>query len=232
MEELESGNHELVRKLHEESFRALRDVGDPYYQSYREIGYGLYLVRNDAVEEGRALLEKGVELARASQSPRPWDVALGGLAEAAFSVGDVDAAEAYAVEQLRVTREYRNQLSEAIALKHLGRVALKRGELAQAESHLMQALQLAWESQSQVEGLSVLVFLAELMSAKGQLGRAVAWSSLVIDHPGTERHDRKEAQRLLNDLRGRLPPGEFAAAAERGRERTLEEVVDDLLPVR
>ncbi len=56
------------------------------------------------------------------------------------------------------------------------------------------------------------------------------WLSFIIDHPAADNFGRAEAQRLLDDVRNQVPAEEFSAAVERGKELTLEDVINDLLP--
>ena len=86
--------------------------------------------------------------------------------------------------------------------------------------------------------LVALGYLAQVRIALGDVVVAVEWLSFIVDHRSEGRAgairrppvELDEAQRLLDDLGEQLPPVEFAAAVERGRGKTLDDVMSELLP--
>ncbi len=223
------GSVEDARKLRERILSEQREVGDPYHLSFAMANLGDFLFQHRSFDEGKALLKESLELARESGSGAEV-TPLDRLTEAALMSGDLDEAEGYASEMLQVSRDYWFIALEPRALALLGMVATRRGNILEAEGLLVEALGIARGMENQLSTLGVLVSVAGLRIAQGHVAATVEWLSFIIDHPAADNFGRAEAQRLLDDVRNQVPAEEFSAAVERGKELTLEDVINDLLP--
>ncbi len=226
------GSVEEARKLRERILREQREVGDPFHIMYALTDLGGFLIQHRSFDEGKALLTESLELAReffpGSAVPlEPWT-------NAALMSGELDEAEAFASELLKVSTSRGLVYPRYVpfALARLGAVAIRRGKLAEAEGLLAEALGIARGFVNPRSILEVLVALAELRIVQGRAAIAAEWLNFALHHTATNRFEQDEAQRLLDGLRNQLPPDEFAAAAERGKNLSLEEMIDELPPVR
>ena len=228
------GNFEDARKLREQILREMRAVGDPYSLAWVLADFGDLLIHYQSVDEGKALLAESRELSREYSIA---SVASAGLAEAALLSGDLDEAEAYASEWLQVARDVGYDVGEFSALAQVGAVATRRGNLPEAEGFLLEALRIARGIGNPGLIPPILAGLAELRIAQGRAAGAVEYLSFIIHHPATVQvsallrppMERVEAQGLLDGLRDQVPPEEFAVAVERGKEQTLDDVMNSLL---
>ncbi len=108
----------------------------------------------------------------------------------------------------------------------LGFVALASGtDVEQSQQHFTQSLDRATYPREKVDSLIGFAILA----ARGHNPEyAVELLAVTCPYDFPDIHS-KEAARLRADLAAKLPPEVFAAAWERGAERTLDEVVAELL---
>jgi hypothetical protein len=90
-------------------------------------------------------------------------------------------------------------------------------------------LDVAREVQVTSQALNALAGLARTFAAEGAIGPALELAMLVREHPQTARYTRPQMERLLAELLPSASQEEVAAAEERARSRTLEEVVDETL---
>ncbi len=225
------GSVEDARKLREQILREQREVGDPNHLSWVMANLGDFLFNHRLFDEDKGLLKESLELARESGSGAEV-TPLDGLTEAALVTGDLDEAEGYASELLQVSKDNWFTMVESDALMLLGVIATRRGHIREAEGLLAEALGIARGMENQVSTLGVLVAAAGLRVAQGQVAATVEWLSFIMDHPAAEQFSRAEAQRLLDGLHDQLPPAEFTAAVERGKESSLEEMFNAILPAR
>ncbi len=218
---------EDIEKLHEQTLREQRDVGDPFYLNWSLAKFGEFLLNHQSFDEGKALLTESLEMAREIGGSVVSPLAT--LAEAALASGELEEVEALASELLQVTRGQGLTGMEAVALARLGVFEARRGNLAEVEAILVNALGTARESRHPRVILVVLVGMSELRIAHGHVAGAAEWLSFALHHRYTADFDRAEAQRLLDGLRGQLPPEELAAALSRGKERNMDDVMSELL---
>ena len=138
-EDLEGSDAYLVgsKRLYEQAVKDLREVGDPMQLIWGMSRLGIFLVRHEFFNEGKAALMEGLELAREYRLIGSVSDALIGLAEAALADDDLDEAEAFASELLQISRDY-GPFDDHWALEYLGVIAIRRGELAEAEELLLE----------------------------------------------------------------------------------------------
>ena len=132
-------------------------------------------------------------------------------------------------EALLIAESFRHPLSIAGNYNLLARIAKIEGDNANAHKMWRQALQQYWRAGYKWIAPYPLQNIAELYVAQDDFERAVM--ILGVIHPrliNKGRTDRK-AQALYKELEARMEPERFAAAWERGQERTLNSLVNDLL---
>ena len=227
------------KKLHEQTLGELRRLGDPFHLTHAMIRFGGFLIHHQAFEEGKALLKEGLERARDYQFGGSIAFALVSLIEAALMTGDLAEAEALAADLLQRSRDDGGDTTAEVgALAGLGVVSTRRGNLPVAEGLLSEALQVARRVDSLTIQVEVLLGQAELRIAQGRAVDAAQWMSFVLHLQATGivafrwllPIQRVKAQRVLDGLRDRISPEELAVAMERGKELTLDDIVNDLLP--
>ncbi len=189
------------------------------------------LVEHQLLDEGKTRLQEGLELAREYELNAHLNFAKSSLAQAAWYGGDLEGAEALLVELLEIARCSGSELLVVAGLRDLGAVSTRLGKFAKAERYLKGALDLIVRSEGVLmANLGVLWFLGELRIAEGALAAGAVWLSFVLEHAASGSKAGAESERLLEDLRGRVPPGELTAAVEHGSTMTLDDITLELRP--
>ena len=147
-------------------------------------------------------------------------ISLHSLASESIELGELDQASAYAQEASKRVEEAGMLFFVPSNLAVLGRVATAQGDFEGARELLLRSLKVAWARKHRAAANMALLFLAELWAAEGSPGEAVALLAY--------REERYQPDRVLAELEASMTPEEFAAALERGRGRTLEDVMREL----
>lgn len=169
-------------------------------------------------------------LALAQETGSLWDAAAGynGLGLVAEIRGNYAEAEQLHRQGLVIFRQIEDQQSAAESLGHLGFVLFARDKIQEAEQVFREALETALAIAATPEALRALVGVAMIRARAGLLEIAAATAAHVIGHPANYPANHDRAKRLLADLETRLSPEALAAAQERGRRQSLDEIVRDL----
>ena len=120
---------------------------------------------------------------------------------------------------------------KAMGRRHVDKVidAIESGDMEQAKEHLYTALKAATQAAHVSTILDVLASIAQLAARMGHQKRAAELLAYVAQHPASSFQTHNNGERLLAELRSQLPPEAIAAANERNQDKTLEDVVDQLL---
>ena len=191
--------------------------------------YGFYLLHNGDIRQAQALERESLDLFL-QLNIKGWQAGcVDGLGVAAFKLGKFDEAETLLHNALALAEEGNFQFLRAYILSNLAKVVTMKGNHAKAEQYLKESFEIGLNIKNTWSLLATLVSFAELHISQGQLLKAAGWLAFASHHPGAERHDRMEAQRVLEGLQYKLSDEELKEALERGRRMKLEEVVEELL---
>jgi ATP/maltotriose-dependent transcriptional regulator MalT len=150
-------------------------------------------------------------------------------AQAAYYLGDVEAARSLSQEALEVASSSGDENAKLLALASLGRIATALGRYTEGRAYLLQSLSISWRTQHWLDIMVILIDLAEWCAAQGQAEQAVTYLNFVLHHPATTKINKADAQRVLDTLTGRLSQAQWAEAEHLGKTLSLEQVVDALL---
>ncbi len=145
------------------------------------------------------------------------------LSDMSMDLGEIDQAAAHAEEAYRRAEESGVTVWMYWALGPLGRAVRAQGDYERARELLLRSMKdmLTQEHWSPLG--KVLTYWAELLAAEGNPGDAVR---LLAHLEGREF----VASQFLAELERSMAPEAFAAAVERGRGMTRDEVVREFLP--
>ena len=90
-------------------------------------------------------------------------------------------------------------------------------------------LKIAYENDAMNRLTDVLYRIGDLLQRTGHSATAVEYLTFVQDHSATGDLVRREVGELLEKFAADLPPEILEAAQAKGRARTLEELVADVL---
>lgn len=150
------------------------------------------------------------------------------LADACLRLEQYDEARRLYQESLVLKREIGHRRGVALALNSLGDLAQRQGDHDQACAHYRQALRSAMEMDSPPVALAILSGWGSLLAREGQHEEALALLSFLQGQPALEQQIQDQIVGLLSGVRAELSAEAVAAAQERSRAWTLEEVVTQL----
>ncbi len=156
-------------------------------------------------------------------------VALENLGEVACALGDYAEAKRIYQETLAIVREIGDHHQSAYTLLNLGKASRALGECRVAHEYFFQALRLTRAFQIVPLALNALLGVSALWQKEGEAARAQELVAFVLSQPAVDEEAKEEALRLRAELETALGPQLGATAEERGRGRTLDDWVAEIL---
>jgi predicted ATPase/Tfp pilus assembly protein PilF len=218
------GDYAEARRLFQEGLDLFRRAGDRRRVATALKNLGGVAFEEEAYDEANALLLESVEIDREMDSPQAVANSLQNLGCVAVRAGDHARAESYLHQGSAISRRMGFRAILAACLSELGNLYQAQGRADDATEHYRQALAIAAEIQQMPSVLEILLGFARLAHDRGEDGRAATLLSVVLAHPASARHTRKEAERLAGVLAHPLPSPEGESAVE-----AVERTVADLL---
>jgi predicted ATPase/DNA-binding NarL/FixJ family response regulator len=164
-------------------------------------------------------------LREAFGDPEGTAVALVHLGRVAILDGNGLEARGLCKRALAIYRDIGDRGGQAAAFHSLGTAAVAAGDAPAAARHFGRALAIAGAIGLAPRSAAVVVDAADLFLTLDQPARAVEALSAVLDHPAADRVGRERARRLLSAAKKRLDPARYAAAVERGRSGTFDDLI-------
>jgi class 3 adenylate cyclase/tetratricopeptide (TPR) repeat protein len=127
------GEYERALTAYDEASRLHRSLGSVHQEGSTLANLGIALNAQGRFAEASLVARQALEHAEALQAQRLKAETLNALAEAAFGLGDIEGAAAYAGEAAILSQEIGSKHDEGIARRLLGQAAAARGELFAAE---------------------------------------------------------------------------------------------------
>ncbi len=185
--------------------------------------------------------ERSVALARETGNRYHLAIRLSVFGEILRGIGDLDQAGAAFLEGLALARTVDAQLPLLMCLRGLGDVTRRKGDLPLSRQYLLDALLSAVVPQVLPGALGTLVFFAALLLQESEAlrqephaqqekqERAFELLTVVRDHPLCWKTWQNQATALEQKLAAELPAGTIAAIRAPASQRTLEDVVAEIL---
>jgi predicted ATPase len=227
------GQYEEARQCHLESLAISRDKGDHLGTAGSLDNLGLVARDLGEYEEANRYAREALAIRR--EVGHRWSIVISllHLGDVAVAQGSYEGAQRWYQESLEVGRGGDPLGWPAEPLKGLGEVSSAEGDFKQARQHLRDALELAMAGRGAYIPLilEILFAVAQLAARMGEREKPAEWLTYVADHAASTARTRDKAMRLLDELASRLPAEATAAAQERGRGKTLDEIVQASLEV-
>ena len=218
-----------VSRLYEEAIAHAKIQGDYTGICYLQHQYGSYLIHQNDLQAGEALLQEALQLAIELDYRKLLVFISDDMALAAFMAADYERTEALSHETLSLSTHAQttNTYGQVKALSRLARVAIARQDYTAARRHLKKSLQLAWETDSIFGVLAGLGYFGEWHLAQGQYDEAAYYLCYVHSYPALSNELKVDIDAFLK----RLPTqcAQVARDLHAAEEPDLEEVVTRLL---
>ncbi|MEZ4670054.1 MAG: tetratricopeptide repeat protein [Anaerolineae bacterium] len=169
---------------------------------------------------------QALDMSRIIGDRRGMAQALNNLGFVAQLQGEYDAAATYLEESLSLAQAIGNRQGSAEILVNLGHVATAQNDARRATELFYQALSIAREIKVAPLMLESLYGLARIEESPS---RALAWLTLVLNHPATTHETRDMATKLSEQINADSSPEVIETATTLGSALNLDALVDDLL---
>ena len=227
------GNFEEAERHHREAIVRCQERGDEF---------GVFIMTQWLAEveldAGRPLeaipvLEEAIRQGRALRAPLGLIHMLRGLGQAYCDLGRYQEALGYLHEAQAVRHGFDTEAdqSQRWLLVQFGRAQAALEDEDEATDAFQRCLAPAWSGGHTVDVLEALVYFGQALIGFGQAELGCGWLFLAAKHPATAACDRRVAERVLAEMRERVPEAVFARAEERGESLSLDEVVAEALGV-
>jgi tetratricopeptide (TPR) repeat protein len=161
-------------------------------------------------------------------------------------LGSYDTAQSVFEEALSISQKIGFAFGISWSLGGLGNASLGQGKLAAARAYFRRAIAIAFRSRDKPIIIDSVIPFARLLAgaATGRSGRDSVCESpesireagqaaelllQIKSHPAAWHNIREDADHLLQELEGELPPGILPAARERSRTRPLVSLAIEIL---
>lgn len=227
------GDYGAAKQLAHESLSICQQINDLFVKSYV-----LLDLSNIAMVEGD--YRRATQLAGEARSASETLDFRWGLLRADANLGNIALAQKdYAQarqryqECLTIAEDLGIRWFAGVALCGLANVDLEMGAYPEAQRYWLEALKILEDVPTlpQIADLvpSILKGIAALLRKFEEKELATELIALILDHPGSSRMTKVEAEHLGVQLQAELSPDIFTAAWECGKARDLDTTVRDLM---
>ena len=213
-----AGDWEGAARLHTESMRLFRELGDLHGVAWTLNNLGVVELNQGHLEEAEALLEENLAVAEQAGADASIATALNDLGQIAHYQGDHDRAIELLTRGLERFRALGDDTHMARALNNLGTITGERGELEAACTLLAESLALHRAVGDRQGIASTLNNLAQFTGQRGDTSAASAMfheSYALARESGNRLYAAISLENLASLM---LRSGEYAAAAIRYQE--------------
>ena len=204
---------------------------------YREIGdqkgvaFSLGILGSIAEADKRhvaaeQMFQSGLAISREIGDRAGEAVSLSNLGRIAYEYGRLIEARQFFQESYTICEEISYQQALGLPLIGLGRTACALGGYLEARQYFHQALRLTTRLSTI---LDILIEIAVLYMKLEEVEYAVTLLALPLSHQASPKFTQDKAQSHLADIEAQIPAEIFAAALEKGQERDLDSMVNEVL---
>ncbi|MBN2005644.1 MAG: tetratricopeptide repeat protein [Anaerolineae bacterium] len=216
--------YDEARKLYQQAFRIFQRIGDETRIEGCYYWLGCLAQELGEYDKAKQLYQQALSISQTmhfeTEIANCYFVQ-GCLAE---TLGNYDEAKELYLKALALYRKIGYWQGEVWSLCFLGSIFCALGKYEVANEYVCAILKIVSDSVARTMGkVYGLVGLGVILAQKEeQSARAVEIATFTLDHPKIVFDAKKRAQRLLSELKPKLPGDVFAAAQERGKAGDLE----------
>ncbi len=223
------GEVQEARPFYEESLALFRQIGYRRGIANTLNNLGVLASTSGEYEEANRLYRESLDFFHEIGDRRGSAFALANRGHVSAAQGEYGEAEQLSLKGLALFREIGDRWGVANTLCNLGNIAIALKEYPAGLRYLRQALEIAADLQATPLVLEALVGMAQVLFQEGALLRSLRILATVLHQPGWEREALDQAEHLLDRLRAALSPDAVASALEEGRQRSVEQVLEEVL---
>lgn len=144
-------------------------------------------------------------------------------------LGNLPQAKQIFQESLTLYQDADYKWGIAAALSDLGHVCYAMQDYEESYRHFRNAIEIAMNARAQKMALGAVVGIAKLMAAARRYEWSIELSAFARDHLLVDTQTKLRAEEILSQLRTSVDSNVYQAAIEKSKEKTIREVVEELL---
>ncbi len=225
------GQLDEAERLYAQALELRREIGDPQGEAYALIALAWAKVATSELDLALAYSQQALDIVEAIN-------AIFGLFQIVAMRGAIylereeyQAAEAAATRLFDMAETYDAPIGHLMAHNIQGFVHISRDEFDRAASCFRQSLEMSQSDNRPLIASLPLLGTAHLFALQGRAERAVEIITSVNTHNPAAMYSIaiQSVKRRLKQLEAKMQPAAYAAAVERGKQQSLEQVVVEVL---
>jgi tetratricopeptide (TPR) repeat protein len=224
-----TGRIEQAEEYHLEALKIRTEIGEQTGLAFTLCDLGEVARLKGAHDQAKQYFEQALILAREMGLQMARAEALRGLGNLAERGGEYATANQFFQESLALSGGPGMYTHSSSAVTGLGWATLGLAEYQEAKQYFSEALKLEAYTQRLSITLDALAGLAHCLAWADEPERALELLILPLHHPASTQETKERATRLQAALVAKLSPEMIAAAQARGRARTLEGMLAEIL---
>ncbi|MBV7332521.1 tetratricopeptide repeat protein [Chloroflexi bacterium TSY] len=242
------GRYQEAAQHCRESLTIFKEIGNRFgiAKALSDLGLIAHGFGGEKLTEAKLLLEESLAICRETGYQFEVMIQLQLLGRVANDMEMYQESQQYSQEALAISKKIGAENTAIEVLNNLGDAARGLGDYLSAQKYLLEALKFG-DNESNWKKIETLVRWASLLISESDpvaIGdaadnkeafindhrkRAVELLTLVMNHPSTEQIHKDRANHLLTALTTKLPSAIVTAAQERGKAKSLGEVVAEIV---
>ncbi|NOH02647.1 MAG: tetratricopeptide repeat protein [Chloroflexi bacterium] len=206
-----------------------REMNDEAGISSTLINLAVTLFNQERYEEEKPLLQEAIEISRRINQPRNLAGALGNLGTILLKEKNYTGALELFLQGLETHRNTGYRYGMSIALDNVGTAHFHLGNEAEALYHLKQSIREARDIKADFIALDALVWVAGIRARRGEFERAFELFGLIRHHSKTDPETLQTIVALTPEFIAGVSMETVRAAEDRGRTRSLSDIVEEIL---
>lgn len=224
----QQGDYLKARHHCEESLAFEQELGNRWSIGFTLTNLGRVAFALEHYGEAHGYFQESLAIRQSLTDSRGQALCLRYLGETAQAQGKMDQAKRDFESSLSLFRNMGSQDETSATLNSLGHLALQREQYLEAQRYFTEALRIAKQAATMPRILEATISLAWLLAKKDPVESAQI-AVTVQNNPAANRNSRKQAAKLLEDLR-QTHTEELANAELTGKSfLDIDTLIDDLL---
>jgi predicted ATPase/DNA-binding CsgD family transcriptional regulator len=222
-------NKNIILSTVQDWYRISRSMGDEYWEFVSQGRFANQLIQSGDYTDGLALAEQ--VLNRFPNRRGSWDILYLFIGLTYESLEQYEKAKGFYEQQLMKSERFVNASAIGISLIMLGNVLRKQYNYDEAYTHFKESLQIFNDAGFLWIIPWSLQHISQLLSDQEHMVRAIEILATIHLYPIPFNLDHLDSntQELREELEAKLDPERFAIAWERGKSRSINDLVMEIL---
>jgi predicted ATPase/class 3 adenylate cyclase len=221
--------YEDALKCYRESIEVFKELGDESSIPSPMTNMAIIFRLQGKFDEAKRIHEETLEVFKRGDYKYGIVASMNHIAAVEKDQGNLKKAAKLHQEALAISRGINNPWMISITLENLAEVFFMMNDFEKAEDTYRESLKIAWDIKAVPLLLSVITGIANILIRKGKRSKGLEILFVVYNQSKLSKDLEDEVLVRIEELKFELKSDEFSAIEERGKTKSLEEVVTQIL---